>query len=55
MIDEEKAMPDKCCDNCFYYNWYWEYCSKWKTYTRPWLVTGCWSNEMKEMDEVINE
>lgn len=23
-------MEKKCCDNCQYYNWYYDWCNKWK-------------------------
>lgn len=22
-------MNEKCCDNCKYYEWYWDKCNKW--------------------------
>lgn len=44
----EPFKPPKCCDNCAYYNWYYEFCSKWQTETNPFLVTDCWSDEVSD-------
>lgn len=48
MIDWDTVKPVRCCDNCSYYNWYWEFCTKWNCETNPWLVAPCWVDEVSE-------
>ena len=42
-------MPDKCCDKCRFYQWYFDYCEKWKCEVDGRSVYGCFEErEIKE-------
>ena len=41
-------MDKKCCDNCFYYNWYYDLCSKWNCIIDNRYVCNCWRGSMAE-------
>ena len=29
VLEKGKTMSKKCCDNCSYYRWYYDYCDRW--------------------------
>lgn len=40
---ERKSM--KCCDNCIYYKWYFDWCTKWKCEMDYRSVCDFWKND----------
>jgi len=49
-------MNEKCCDKCKYYQWYWNYCSKYHIYINCWSVQSCFEpiNNNKDKEEVFD-
>jgi hypothetical protein len=49
-------MNEKCCDKCKYYQWYWDYCTKYHIHMNYRSVQSCFeprvdNNEKKEKDD----
>ena len=42
---EKKFM--KCCDNCTYYKWYFDWCTKWKCEMDYRSLCDFWKNDME--------
>lgn len=30
-----------CCDECYYYQWYYDYCEKWECIMNPKSICDC--------------
>ena len=43
---ERKFM--KCCDNCTYYRWYFDWCTKWKCEKDYRSLCDFWKNNMEQ-------
>ena len=37
----------KCCDNCTYYKWYFDWCTKWKCEKDYRSLCDFWKNDME--------
>ena len=49
-MNNDKIMN---CDNCKYYNWYYDYCDKWKCVVDEREVHSCYEHR-RENDKTIN-
>lgn len=45
-------MDGHNCDNCKYYEWYYDYCEKWKCVVDDREVHSCFAERGKADDEV---
>ena len=46
-----KYRPERCCDTCRYYEWYWDKCTKYNCEVHAFAMCDSWVNhELREDD-----
>lgn len=44
-------MPEKCCDKCQWYQWYYDFCEKWKCEIDARSCQDCFEERIKQVEE----
>ena len=44
-------MNQRCCDNCLWYKWYWDWCERWKSQKDARSVCGEWKKQNESKND----